>query len=54
MRTTVFFLFFKILLTFFFLERGKEGEREGERGHCVVASYAAPNQAPGLQPRHVP
>ena len=30
-----------------------EGEREGEKHPCVVASHT-PNQEPGPQPRHVP
>ena len=36
------FIFFKDFI-YLFLERGKEGEREGEKHQCVVAS--APNQA---------
>ena len=35
------FFFLKILFIYF-LERGKEGEREGEEHQCVVASHAAP------------
>ena len=27
---------------YLFLERGREGEREGEKHHCVVASRAPP------------
>ena len=34
-----FFLFFKDLI-YSFLERGKEGEREGEKYQCVVTSRA--------------
>ena len=41
------------ILYFFFLifrQRGREGEREGEKRQCVVAPY----WGPGLPPRHVP
>ena len=31
-----------------------EGEREGEKQQCVVASHALPTGGPGLQPKHVP
>ena len=47
-----FFFFFKIL--FIFRQRGMEGEREGEKHQCVVASHVPPYWGPGLQPRHVP
>ena len=40
------------LLTYF-LDRGREGERGGEKHQCMVAS-CAPYRGPGLQPRHVP
>ena len=43
------FLFLRFHL-FCFLERGREGEREGEKHQCVAASP----QGPGLQCRHVP
>ena len=33
-------LYFKIVI--YFLERGKEGEREGEKHQCVVASRMPP------------
>ena len=41
------FLFFKILLiTFIYLfiyrQRGREGEREGEKHQCLVATHAPP------------
>ena len=44
---------------FVFRERGREGEREGEKHQCVRETsisclFYAPNQGPGLQPRHVP
>ena len=46
------FLFFKIL--FIFRERGEEGEREGEKHQCVVASHMAPTgdlaRNPGMCP----
>ena len=32
------FFFFKILLYIYFLERGREGEKEGGKSQCVVAS----------------
>ena len=35
------FFFFKDFI-YLFLERGREGEREGEKHHCVVASHAPP------------
>ena len=34
---------FKNLLIYFFRERGREGEREGEKPQCVVASHSAPS-----------
>ena len=34
--------FFKIILFIYFLERGREGEREGEKHQCVVASHMLP------------
>ena len=34
--------FFKIFYLFIFRERGREGEREGEKHQCVVASHAPP------------
>ena len=33
---------FLIFYLFIFRERGKEGEREGEKYQCVVDSYVAP------------
>ena len=36
--------FLKIL--FIFRQRGREGEREGEKQQCVVASYASPTGDP--------
>ena len=46
-------IFFLRFYFFTFRERGWEGEREGEKHQCVVASHAPPT-GPGLQPRHVP
>ena len=47
-----FFFFFRFYL--FFLERGGEGEREGEKHQCVVASCAPPTgdwaHIPGMCP----
>ena len=45
---------------FIFRERGREGERKGEKNQCVVASHAPHTgdlaHNPGMcpQPRHVP
>ena len=47
-------LFLKRFYLFNFRERGREGEREGEKHQCVVASHTPPNWGPGPQPRHVP
>ena len=46
--------FFKKDFIYLFLERGREGEREGEKPQCVVASPKPPAGESGLQPRHVP
>ena len=32
-------LYFKNILFIYFLERGREGEREGEKHQCVVSSW---------------
>ena len=50
-----FFSFFKKrFYLFIFRERGKEGEREGEKHQCVVASLASPTgdlaRNPGMCP----
>ena len=37
---TCHYLFFFIL--FYFLQRGREGEREGEKHQCVIASFVPP------------
>ena len=34
--------FFKKIFIYFFRERGREGEREGEKHQCVVASREPP------------
>ena len=36
------FSFLKDFMYFIFRQRGREGEREGEKRHCVVASYVPP------------
>ena len=45
---------FKDFILFIFRERGREGEREGEKHQCVVASHAPPTeglaQNPGMCP----
>ena len=52
-----FYLFghicFKRFNLFIFRDRGKEGEREGDKHQYVVAS-CEPQWGPGLQPTHVP
>ena len=45
-----FFLRFHL---FSFRERGREGEREGEKHQCAVAYCVPPAEGPGPQPRHV-
>ena len=53
----VYFLFFKrflIKILFIYYQRGKEGEREGEKHQCVVASHTLSTWGPGPQPRQVP
>ena len=52
-------VFFVCLLVFLLSpERGREGEREGEKHQCEkhssVASCTCPHQRPNPQPRHVP
>ena len=41
MDTLVFFFKRFYFYLFIFRERGREGEREGEKHHCVVASHVA-------------
>ena len=53
------FSFFKRFYLFIFKEQGREGEREGEKHRCARETLIghllhAPNQGPGLQPRHEP
>ena len=45
-------IFLKIFL-FILRERGREGEKEGEKHQCVVASHAPPTGDLAWQPRHV-
>ena len=48
-------IYFLRFYLFIYRERGRKGEREGEKHQCVVASQAPPlHWGPGLQPRHVP
>ena len=51
-------LFFKRCYLFIFRERGMEGEREGEKQQCVVASCKSPTgdlaQNPGMCPYKKP
>ena len=49
---TPYLTFFKIFYLFIFIEKGREGERKGEKHQCVVASHAphigvGPGQQPG-------
>ena len=46
--------FLKRFYLFIFRERGRQGERKGEKHQCVVASGMPPRWGPGLQARHVP
>ena len=41
-----FSFFFKRFYLFIFRERGKQGEREGEKHQCVVASHTPPTGDP--------
>ena len=45
--------FFSFYL-FIFRERGREGEREGEKQQCVVASHVAPTGALACNPGMCP
>ena len=49
-----FILFFKRFYLFIFRQRGREGEREGEKHQCVIASRATPTgdlaHNPGMLP----
>ena len=49
-----FLLFLKKFYLLIVRERGKEGERKGEKHQCVVASHAPPYWGLGPQPGHVP
>ena len=51
-RVRFFVLFLKIL--YLFLERGREGEREGEKQQCVVASRAPPTGSLAHNPDKCP
>ena len=43
-----------VVKDFIYLFIFREGEREGEKHQCVIASHMSPHQGPSLQPRHVP
>ena len=45
--------FFKILFIYLFRQRGRGGEREGEKHQCVVASHMPPTGGLAHNPRHV-
>ena len=49
-----FLFLFKRFYLFIFRERGMEGEREGEKQHCVVASHVAPTGDPACNPGMCP
>ena len=44
----------KFNILFIFRQRGREGEREGEKHQCLIASHTPHIEEPGPQPRHVP
>ena len=54
MKCILVSFFFLVDFIHLFLERGKEGEREGEKYQCVVASCAPPTGDLACKPRHVP
>ena len=45
---------FKINYLFIFRERGREGEREGEKRQCVVASHVPPTKDLAYNPGMCP
>ena len=47
-------IYFKIFYLFIFRERGREGEREGQKHHCVVASRAPPTMDGACNPARCP
>ena len=50
-----FFRFVKKIYLFIFRQRGKEGQREGEKHQCVVPSHEPPTvDLTRTQPRHEP
>ena len=53
-RTDSFLKKYFIYLFIYFRERGREGEREGEKHQCVVASHTSPHWGLSPQPRRVP
>ena len=48
------FFFFLRFYLFLFKERGREGEREGEKHQCVVASHAPPTRDMACDPGMCP
>ena len=55
----IYILFFKGFYLFIFRERGREGDREGEKHWCereisIGCLLHAPSWEPGLQSRHMP
>ena len=48
------YTYFKRFYLFIFRERGREGEREGEKHQCVVASWAPPTGALACNPGMCP
>ena len=53
-NVTPIHLFFLRFYLFTFRERGREGEREGEKLQCVVASHMAPTGALAHNPDMCP
>ena len=55
-RLTSYFqsIFFFLKISFIFRQRGREGEREGGKHQCVVASPIPPTGDLALKSKHVP
>ena len=51
--TLIYFIFLRFYL-FFFYRGGREGEREGNKHQCVVASLTSPTGEPHPHPRLMP
>ena len=51
---TLYFSFYKKILFIYFRERGSEGEREGQKHQCVVASRVPPTRDLACNPGMCP